>query len=129
LDISTQVWRSAANFDERRGSAIAWLTAMARSRAIDKLRGSANRNRREEALMDIDGAAPATSSMLAGGAGEVRAALRALAPEQREAIELAYWYGYSHAELAARLGQPLGTVKTRIRMGMIKLRSQLGALS
>jgi RNA polymerase sigma-70 factor (ECF subfamily) len=129
LDIYTQVWRSAANFDERRGSAIAWLTAMARSRAIDKLRGSANRNRREEALMDIDGAAPATSSMLAGGAGEVRAALRALAPEQREAIELAYWYGYSHAELAARLGQPLGTVKTRIRMGMVKLRSQLGALS
>ena len=60
---------------------------------------------------------------------EVQAALLALTPEQREAIELAYWYGYSHTELAARLGQPLGTVKTRIRMGMMKLRSQLGALA
>lgn len=129
LDIYTQVWRSAANFDDRRGSAIAWLASIARSRAIDRLRSSANRGRREEELTDHDSAAPAPSSVLPGVAREVQGALRSLAPEQREAIELAYWYGYTHSELAARLGQPLGTVKTRIRMGMMKLRSQLGSLS
>ena len=67
--------------------------------------------------------------MQAGVGREVQAALKSLAPEQREAIELAYWYGYSHSELSARLGQPLGTVKTRIRTGMINLRSQLGPLA
>jgi len=128
LDIYTQVWRGASNFDEGRGSVVAWLTTMARSRAIDRLRARANRGRREEALMDLDNAAPAQSPTLPGVEREVQAALRALAPEQREAIELAYWFGYSHSELAARLGQPLGTVKTRIRMGMMRLRSQLGAL-
>jgi len=127
LDIYTQVWRSAASFDDRRGSATAWLVTMARSRAIDRLRSRANRGQREEALLETDGSAPAASSVLPGVAGEVQAALLALAPEQREVIELAYWYGYSHSELAARLGQPLGTIKTRIRMGMMKLRSQLGA--
>jgi RNA polymerase sigma-70 factor (ECF subfamily) len=129
LDIYTQVWRSASNFDERRGSVAAWLMTMARSRAIDRLRSGANRSRREESLMELDGVATGQAPMHLGVEREVQAALRALAPEQREAIELAYWYGYSHAELAARLGQPLGTVKTRIRMGMMKLRSQLGALS
>lgn len=129
LDIYTQVWRSASNFDERRGSVVAWLMTMARSRAIDRLRSGANRSRREESLIELDGVATGQAPMHLGVEREVQAALRALAPEQREAIELAYWYGYSHAELAARLGQPLGTVKTRIRMGMMKLRSQLGALS
>jgi RNA polymerase sigma-70 factor (ECF subfamily) len=79
--------------------------------------------------MELDGVATGPAPMHLGVEREVQAALLALTPEQREAIELAYWYGYSHTELAARLGQPLGTVKTRIRMGMMKLRSQLGALS
>jgi RNA polymerase sigma-70 factor (ECF subfamily) len=129
LDTYTQVWRGASNFDERRGSVVAWIMTMARSRAIDKLRSGANRSRREEALLESDSAAAAPTAMQPGVGPEVRAALRTLAPEQREAIEMAYWYGYSHAELAARLGQPLGTVKTRIRMGMMKLRSQLGAMA
>jgi len=129
LDIYTQVWRNAASFDEGRGSVTAWLMTMARSRAIDKLRSGANRVRREEALTDLDVAAPAPAAEQSGIRREVETALKSLAPEQREAIELAYWYGYSHSELADRLGQPLGTVKTRIRMGMMKLRSQLGALA
>jgi RNA polymerase sigma-70 factor (ECF subfamily) len=129
LDIYTQVWRNASNFDERRGSVVAWLTTMARSRSIDRLRSATNRSRREEPLADLDTPAVGPAPMQPGVGREVQAALKTLAPEQREAIELAYWYGYSHSELAARLGQPLGTVKTRIRMGMMKLRSQLGALA
>jgi RNA polymerase sigma-70 factor (ECF subfamily) len=129
LDIFTQVWRNASNYDEARGSVVAWLMTMARSRAIDRLRSRANRGRREEALMDLSNAAPLQAPMTLGVEREVQAALLTLTPEQREAIELAYWYGYSHSELSARLGQPLGTIKTRIRMGMMKLRSQLGALA
>jgi RNA polymerase sigma-70 factor (ECF subfamily) len=128
LDIYTQVWRSASNFDERRGSVIAWLVTMARSRAIDRLRSGASRGRREEALMDLNAAA-VEAPVQPGVGREVHAALKTLAPEQREAIELAFWYGYSHSELAARLSQPLGTVKTRIRTGMMKLRSQLEGLA
>lgn len=128
LDIYSQVWRNAASFDERRGSVIAWLMSIARSRSIDKLRSGINRGRREEALTEVDGVA-APSAAAPGMAGQVQKALRGLAPEQREAIELAYWYGYSHSELAERLGQPLGTVKSRIRMGMMKLRSELGNLA
>ena len=126
LDIYTQVWRNAASFDDRRGSVVAWLTTMARSRAIDRLRSAGSRSRREESLMEADGAIAAYETAQPGVGREVRAALNTLTPEQREAIELAYWYGYSHSELAERLGQPLGTVKTRIRTGMMKLRLQLG---
>jgi RNA polymerase sigma-70 factor (ECF subfamily) len=129
LDIYTQVWRSAANFDERRGTVVAWLVTMARSRAIDRLRAGGNRSRHEETLTDFADVETATAPMNPGVEREVRTALQALSPEQREAIELVYWYGYSHTELAARLGQPLGTVKTRIRTGMMKLRSHLGALA
>lgn len=127
LDIYTRVWRNASSFEEGRGAVVAWLMTMARSRAIDRLRSGANRSRREEPMTEVDDVAAAPGSAEAGVRREVAAALRILTPDQREAIELAYWYGYSHAELAARLGQPLGTVKTRIRMGMMKLRSQLGA--
>ena len=102
---------------------------MARSRSIDKLRAGANRGRREEALTELDSVATTQTPEASGVRREVEAALKCLAPEQREAIELAYWYGYSHSELAERLGQPLGTVKTRIRLGMMKLRSELGALA
>jgi RNA polymerase sigma-70 factor (ECF subfamily) len=129
LDIYTQVWRNAASFDDRRGSVVAWLTTMARSRAIDRLRSGVKRSRREESLMEPDSARAVEAPAQPGIGREVAAALETLAPEQREAIELAYWYGYSHSELAVRLGQPLGTVKTRIRMGMMKLRSQLGSLA
>ena len=125
LDIYTQVWRGASGFDERRGSVLAWLMTIARTRSIDRLRSVASRSRREEPLTELPGATASQPPGQPGVQREVEAALNALAPEQREAIELAYWYGYSHAELAGRLGQPLGTIKTRIRLGMMKLRSQL----
>lgn len=129
LDIYTQVWQRAADFDEERGSTIGWLMIMARSRSIDKLRSGASRSRRETTLGELDGARDGQAALEPGIARAVQNALHTLTPEQREAIELSYWYGYSHAELAARLGQPLGTVKTHIRMGMMKLRLQLGNLA
>jgi len=127
LDIYTQVWRAASTFDEQRGSVLAWLMTMARTRSIDRLRSVAKRSRREEPLTARPGESASQPSGQAGAHREVQKALDALAPEQREAIELAYWHGYSHTELAGRLGQPLGTIKTRIRLGMMKLRAQLGA--
>jgi RNA polymerase sigma-70 factor (ECF subfamily) len=127
LDFFTQVWRSAATFDAGRGSCVAWLMTIARSRAIDRLRSSGKHTGREQPLQEFDAPSSSPATAQLGIRREVQAAMQSLQPEQREAIELAYWYGYSHSELAARLGQPLGTVKTRIRMGMMKLRTQLGA--
>jgi len=130
LDVYTQVWRDARKFDRQRGTPGAWLATLARSRAIDRLRRGAARGSREEpfpAFTDFPDSAARPDE--AGAAGQqrrlIQAALDALAPEQREAIELAYFFGFSHAELAAKLGQPLGTVKTRIRLGMMKLRELL----
>ncbi len=132
LDVYTQVWRTAGSFDSRRGTVSAWVVMLARSRAIDRLRSGAIRRRREETLSEwfeapAAGASPEEASLLGQQQRRVRAALATLVPEQREAIELAFFSGLSHSELAARLGQPLGTVKTRIRLGMMKLRELLGA--
>jgi len=130
LDVYTQVWRDAGKFDRHRGTALAWLATLARSRSIDRLRSGATRKTREEPLLtDNDFPDTAARPEEANAAGQrrrlVEAALGALAPEQREAIELAYFFGFSHTELAAKLGQPLGTIKTRIRLGMMKLRQLL----
>ena len=128
-DVYSQVWRNASTFDGSRGSVNAWLTMLARSRSIDRLRSRA-RARREETLDTIanvpaGGETPETASWLGQQRSRVREALKSLSPEQREAIELAYFSGLTQSELAERLQQPLGTVKTRIRLGMIKLRERL----
>lgn len=115
-----QVWRQAARYDPLRGSPQAWLCAIVRTRALDRLR---RRIARREA-----GEAPA-----AGGAGPpdhegrlaIRKALQALSPEQRQALELAYYEGLTQTEIARRLDTPLGTIKTRIRTGMMRLREEL----
>lgn len=129
LDVYMQVWRSAPSFDLQRGAASTWLVTITRSRAIDRIRSGAMR-RREESLAEIlelpaAAANPEQESATMQQHLRVRAALKALSPEQREAVELAFFYGLSHSELAAKLGQPLGTIKTRIRQGMMKLREQL----
>lgn len=132
LEVYTQVWKSAKHFDPRRGNAAAWLVMLTRSRAIDHLRSNASRKEREEPLdwiFDLPASTecPEQASALGEQRRWVRAALEQLSPEQREAIELAFFSGLTHQELAARLDQPLGTVKTRIRLGMMKLRELLGA--
>jgi 1-acyl-sn-glycerol-3-phosphate acyltransferase len=131
LDVYSQVWKTAGNFDLYRGTVSAWLVMLARSRAIDRLRAGAARRQREETRGELPDApastvSPEEVSLLSQQRRLVRAALDTLAPEQREAIELAFFSGLSHSELASRLGQPLGTVKTRIRLGMMKLRELLG---
>ncbi len=137
LDSFAQAWRDARRFRAERGSVIAWLTTICRSRALDLVRARGRRARlvSSAAAADPD-AAPAMGggSRESGGEGEVERlerakvvteALRGLSSPQREAIELAYYAGLSHSEIAERLGEPLGTVKTRVRLAMEKLREVL----
>ena len=134
IEVYTQVWRQAAAYDPERGAPSAWLLTLTRSRAIDRLRSEAREPRQEQPL-EMAAAVPTATpnpeeaSVVAEQRRLVQAALATLAPEQREAIELAYFSGFSHSEIAARLGQPLGTVKTRIRQGMMKLRELLHPLA
>ena len=132
LDVYMQVWRTARSYDPDRGSVGAWLVTLARSRAIDKLRSASARKQREETIAAVPeiaapGESPEEASLLNQQRRLIRTAMAALTPEQRELIELAFFSGLSHSELAAKVGQPLGTVKTRIRLGMMKLREILGA--
>jgi RNA polymerase sigma-70 factor (ECF subfamily) len=133
-DVFAQAWRRAAQYDAARGTVAAWLLIMARTRAIDRFR--ARRVRPEGRVQaDDDGLTlqqlPATdpdvaSEMMAAERGlRVRRALEGLPLLQRIALELAYFEGLSQREIAERLEQPLGTVKTRMRLGLLKLRDVL----
>jgi RNA polymerase sigma-70 factor (ECF subfamily) len=120
-EVFVQIWRQAERFDPARGSVEAWICTIARSRALDRLRRRTSR--REDSDEAIPGATdtPKTVEALA-----VRKALESLSPDQRTALELAYYEGLTQSEIAERLGEPLGTVKTRIRTAMIRLRDVLG---
>lgn len=131
LDVFTQVWRTAGAFRPERGSVLGWLTMVARSRALDRLRSRSSREQHEGVMpLPLDAptedCGPEQTASLREQQQRVRAALRALPPEQRQLIELAYYGGLSQSELAVALRQPLGTVKTRVRLGMMKLRETLG---
>jgi RNA polymerase sigma-70 factor (ECF subfamily) len=126
-----QVWRQASTYDARRGGALAWITTIARSRAIDRLR---SRAAAERVVASIDDPAPASAPIPPLEAAEQRqvrerviAALAELPAEQRSVLELAYYEGLSQSEIASRLGDPLGTVKTRVRLGLAKLATLLDA--
>jgi RNA polymerase sigma-70 factor (ECF subfamily) len=130
-DVYTQVWRQAKNFQTQRGTVQSWLVMLARSRAIDRLRSSQRLKREQPEEEASEFASPDPNPEQRRVEKEqterVRRALEALAPAQREAIEMAFYGGYTQTELAEKLGQPLGTVKTRIRLGMMKLREHLAA--
>jgi RNA polymerase sigma-70 factor, ECF subfamily len=133
LDVYTQVWRQAASYDSKRGAPLAWLMTIARTRGIDRLRSGRHENQNKESLDAIGDVTAGTDSPEAETVSSerrqlVRTALETLSAEQREVIELAYYSGLSHSEIALRLGQPLGTVKTRTRLGMMKLRDMLRPL-
>ena len=131
LDVYMQVWRQSSSYDDKRGGPLAWITTIARSRAIDRLRSGSQR-KREEPLDRADTHSSPTNVEADAINSEMRALVRAaldqLSPEQREVIELAYYSGMSHSEIAGTLNQPLGTVKTRTRSGMVKLRESLQSL-
>jgi RNA polymerase sigma-70 factor (ECF subfamily) len=120
-EVFVQVWRQAARFDPSRGSPEAWLCTITRTRALDRLRRRVSRREEQGAGPDSRSGAPPTLVALA-----VRQALDGLSADQRRALELAYYEGLTQSEIAARLGEPLGTIKTRIRTAMIRLRETLG---
>jgi RNA polymerase sigma-70 factor (ECF subfamily) len=130
-----QAWRSAGQFDLQRASASTWLTMIARSRALDRLRAQRRRIERTTAgagalLEEVEsGLQPSTMQAEPAETSQLLAeALGTLPAEQCEALQLAFFRGLSHAEIAAQTGQPLGTVKTRIRLAMDKLRRKLSIL-
>jgi RNA polymerase sigma-70 factor (ECF subfamily) len=136
-----QAWRQSGRYDASRGAVSTWLTTIARSRSLDRLR--ARRRVREEpwSRLAIDGEAdriapaeagtadPLTAAEMAERRALVRNALGRLPAEQREVLELAYFGGLSQSEIAERTGLPLGTVKTRARLALEKLRDRLSMLS
>src|SRR5208337_306416 len=133
VEVYAHAWRDASSFDARRGNARTWLMTLARSRAIDILRSRRREPPSEplEAAGEVhsSGPGPEDQSSELQRRNYVRAALENLHPEQREAIELAYFSYFSHSEIASKLGQPLGTIKSRIRSGMIVLRDLLEHLA
>jgi RNA polymerase sigma-70 factor (ECF subfamily) len=133
VEVYCQVWNRASTYDRQRGTPLSWLFSLTRSRAIDLLR-TRTRIRATELLAplsDPDASVPDPEelSMTSERRRFVRHALQSLTDEQRRVIELAYFSGLSHAAIAAALGQPLGTVKTRIRTGMVRLRGLLAPLT
>lgn len=134
-DVFVRVWRRPEQFDLQRGKFVTWLLSVTRNRSIDERR-SASRRIRHEALPSPDEEEdvlpsgkerddPAIETVLADERAAVRAAMEVLPPEQKLAIHLAYFGGLTQQEVANKLGQPLGTVKTRIRLGMQKMRGEL----
>ncbi len=133
-DVFWQVWQQSPRYDSSRGKPIAWVLTIARSRAIDCIR---SRNRHQSKTDELEAstnpaARPAPTAphgpdafVLADTRQAVREALQTLPEPQRIALEMAYFQGMSHTEIATALGQPLGTVKDRIRNGMLHLRKRL----
>jgi RNA polymerase sigma-70 factor (ECF subfamily) len=131
-EVFLEAWRTAARFDATRGSARAWVVTMAHRRAVDRVRASqASTNRDEKVgvreLAPYDSVSEEVQVLLEQD--EVRRALSSLTPLQREAIDLAYFGGRTHRQIAEDLAVPLGTVKTRLRDGLIRLRDVMGVVS
>jgi len=131
-DVYWEVWSKPGRFDPARGSLVGYLLTLTRSRAIDRVR---SRGRTDAVHVPPAEAEPADSTLAeptpfaaafhAERGRKIRTALGRLNPDQRQAIELAFYSGLSHSEVASELGQPLGTVKSRIRQGLIRLREDL----
>lgn len=130
-EVFLQVWRRAADFDANRGKPFTWLVTLARSRGIDRLRALASRERvavmagAREAAEDVSDAA--TDAIRSEQRGVVNSVLSQLPEDQKRPLMLAYFEGLTQSEIATKLGAPLGTVKTRMRSGMMKLRELLSA--
>jgi RNA polymerase sigma-70 factor (ECF subfamily) len=127
-DVFAQAWRQAARYDTSRGAVVAWLLVMTRSRAIDRLRARrglqplAGDSEHALDVLSDPAAGPEREALTAEARSRVRQALEQLPFVQRLAIELAFFEGLTHVEIAERLELPLGTIKTRIRLGLMKLK-------
>ena len=134
-EVFVRVWTRAELFDPRLGGPTAWLVRIARNRAIDRLRARRSRDAADEPPLDesiperpaaaTGSVSPETAALHAERRSTVIDALVVLPAEQRRLIEAAFFEGYTHSELAARFGLPLGTVKTRIRAGIVAMRQRL----
>ncbi|MEP6925443.1 MAG: sigma-70 family RNA polymerase sigma factor [Pyrinomonadaceae bacterium] len=131
-EVFLQVWQRAGNFDETRGKPFTWLVTLTRSRAIDRIRALGSRERTlEQATREIVDVVfdAEQNAILAQRGVVVRSALAELPEEQQRVLKLAYFDGFSQSEIAEKLNSPLGTVKTRMRTGMIRLRELLDSQS
>jgi RNA polymerase sigma-70 factor (ECF subfamily) len=131
-EVYLQLWRTAGTFDAGRSSALAWIATVARSRAIDRLRADASQRNAVQGLAGqpgrVEPPTPEEEASLRERRVRVLEALRSLPAEQRSAIELAFFEGLSHSEIARKTDTPLGTVKTRIRAAIGRLEQALEAL-
>jgi RNA polymerase sigma-70 factor (ECF subfamily) len=129
-DVYLLVWREAARFDPDVGTAVAWLLMIAHRRAVDRVRAAQSATRREDRYATTQTERPydqvAEAAQANLDAQRVRRALDDLTTVQRDALQLAYFGGYTHREVADLLHIPMGTAKTRIRDGLIRLRDSLG---
>lgn len=129
-EVLVDVWRQAPRYDPHRGSARGWVLTMAHRRAVDKVRSAQASSEREQRVAARDAGTAfdevAETVELTLEAERVRGALGTLTPLQREALELAYFGGHTHREVAEILDVPLGTVKTRLRDGLTRLRDEMG---
>jgi RNA polymerase sigma-70 factor, ECF subfamily len=127
MEVYVQAWQQSGRYERSRGAPLSWLLNLTRSRAIDRLRARSSRDReceeslKEEPIDFAETADPAEHALIAERHRRVRDALARLSTDERRALELAYFGGFSHTEIAAALGLPLGTVKTRIRLGLLRL--------
>jgi len=133
-DVFLQLWRNAAQYDSEKGPFVPWLLTLARNRALDHLRLKSERQRRREDLTEVMpplAIAPGYEEILdqKRRAERVRALMGSLHPRQKQAIELAYFEGLSHSEIAEALKEPLGSVKSWIRNGLQRLKEGLQATS
>jgi RNA polymerase sigma-70 factor, ECF subfamily len=125
-----QVWRAARSYRAERGSVRTWILSIAHNRGIDQLRSSASRRRTQERVEQSPTSQPSeafTETWRNLQREQVREALRDLPPEQLKVLELAYYSGYTHTEIAELLDLPLGTVKGRMRLGLQKIREYFGS--
>jgi RNA polymerase sigma-70 factor, ECF subfamily len=132
IDVFWEIWSRSGRYDPARGAAVTYLLTLARSRAIDRRRSTAHQDRTQVGMADgpVDTTAASTTNpseqVILDERGQmVRSALQSLEPDQRQAVELSFFDGLSHTQIAARLAKPLGTIKTYIRQGLIRLRDKL----
>ena len=125
-----EIWRTAGRFDPERGSAVSWVLTIVHRKAVDRVRSAEASSRRDTSYLQqnqaVDHDSTADAAHASMEARRVRAALTDLTEVQREALELAYFGGYTHTEVATMLDLPVGTAKTRIRDGLIRLRDTMG---